>query len=322
MLHVLLIILRIAGIVLALALCLIVIVLAVPIRYSFQMEKREKESIQGRVKVTWFFALIYVKISYIESVFDYRVKIAGYQILGNQESFLKKKEEKQKQKQEKQKRKEERKVKEKEKEELSQNEPAMTKDIPEQKEQLVVQSLPQTVESSEQADTKIDAVSDGKKISANRTSRAKPASEHKKKKTGFIKTIKKKISTFNKKAVSLKEKAVSIRNLYEEYHGGELLCLAKNSIIRIARHILPRKLRGNIRFGFEDPATTGIVTGLAAILYSKYQKCFQMQPDFQESCFETDCKGRGRIHPGFFLILILQLLLNQDVRKCIKLALK
>ena len=40
------------------------------------------------------FALLYVKVSYIESVFDYRVRIAGYQILGNQENFLKRKEEK------------------------------------------------------------------------------------------------------------------------------------------------------------------------------------------------------------------------------------
>ena len=41
------------------------------------------------VRVTWLFWLFYFKTSYIEKVFDYRIRILGYQIAGNQQNFLK-----------------------------------------------------------------------------------------------------------------------------------------------------------------------------------------------------------------------------------------
>lgn len=327
MLHVLLILLKIIGIILALVLCLIFLILAVPIRYSFQMEKKEEETFQGRIKVTWFWALLYVKVSYIESVFDYRLRIAGYQILGNQESFLKRKEEKQNKKQEKQKKKEEKqKCKdEKQKENNNQKEELTAQALPESVEQSVSdQDIIKTnqIESLENQKIKDYEKGDLKSSSEKKSSEEKPVEKKADKKKKFFTKTKKTLHSAGKKVSSLGETIGSFKKLYAEYHGEELLRLAKKSIIRILKHILPRRLNGNLRFGFNDPATTGIVTGAAAIFYPKYQKHFQLEPDFQESCFEADCEGRGRIHPGFFLILVIQLLFNPDVRKCIKLALR
>lgn len=48
------------------------------------------------VRVTWLFWLFYFKTSYIEKVFDYRIRILGYQIAGNQPEFLEKQKERQK----------------------------------------------------------------------------------------------------------------------------------------------------------------------------------------------------------------------------------
>lgn len=314
MLHVLLIILKIIGIILLLALFLIFLILTVPIRYSFQMEKKETASFQGRVKVTWFFALLYVKVSYIESVFDYRVRLAGYQILGNQEDFLKRKEEKEKRKQEKKK-----KQKETAKDKIGKNQSKEDTSQKENKEEepLFIQSLPNNEMETKVSSKKI--ISDESKSESEK--KQKTSSKNKQKK-GFFVRGKKLFFSIGKSFASLRNNVTSIRNLYEEYHGEELLRLAKNSIIRMARHILPRKIKGTLRFGFDDPATTGMMTGIAAIFYPKYQNTFCLEPDFQDSCFEGNCAGRGRIHPGFFLILMIQLLLNNDVRKCIKLALK
>ena len=306
MLHVLLILLKIIGIILALVLCLIVLILAVPIQYSFQMEKKEAEPFAGRIKVTWFFALLYLKVSYIESVFDYRVRIAGYQILGNQENFLKRKEEKEKRKQAKQKKKDEKQKEERPKQKET------------KKDELTVQSLPETVQNKE-ASEKVNQEKSSVDNSSKEKSIGKNSSEKKK---SFLAKAKKTMQSVGKKFSSLENTVSSFKNMYAEYHGEELLRLAKKSIIRILKHILPRRLNGTLRFGFNDPATTGIVTGAAAIFYPKYQKHFHLEPDFQESCFEADCEGRGRIHLGFFLILVIQLILNPDVRKCIKLALR
>lgn len=303
MLHVLLILLKIIGIILALVLCLIVLILAVPIQYSFQMEKKEAEPFAGRIKVTWFFALLYVKVSYIESVFDYRVRIAGYQILGNQENFLKRKEEKEKRKQAKQKKKDEKQKEERPKQKET------------KKEELTVQSLPETVQNKEASEKVIQ-----EKSSVDNSSKEKSIGKNSsEKKKSFLAKAKKTMQSVGKKFSSLENTVSSFKNMYEEYHGGELLRLAKESIIRIARHVLPRRLKGNLRFGFDDPATTGMLTGIAAIFYPKYQNQFRLEPDFQESCFEADCEGKGRIHLGFFLFLVIHLLLNPDVRKCIKL---
>ncbi|MFR3345941.1 MAG: hypothetical protein ACLTS6_19510 [Anaerobutyricum sp.] len=46
------------------------------------------------VRVTWLCWLFYFKASYIEKVFDYRIRILGYQIAGNQQEFLEKQKEK------------------------------------------------------------------------------------------------------------------------------------------------------------------------------------------------------------------------------------
>ena len=91
MLYVLLILLKIIGILLALAIGLIILILAMPIRYSFRFNIDEDTFPGGQVKVTWLLAILYIKASYIDKVFDYRVRIFGYQILGNQKEFLEKK---------------------------------------------------------------------------------------------------------------------------------------------------------------------------------------------------------------------------------------
>ena len=91
MLYVLLVLLKIIGILLALAVGLIVLVLAAPIRYSFRFRMDEDTPPGGQIKVTWLFCIFYLKASYIDKMFDYRVRIFGHQIFGNQEEFLERK---------------------------------------------------------------------------------------------------------------------------------------------------------------------------------------------------------------------------------------
>ena len=97
MLYVLLLLLKILGILLLLLIGLVLLVLLTPIRYSFELEKEEQKEPKFMVRVTWLFWLFYFKTSYIEKVFDYRIRILGYQIAGNQPEFLEKQKERQKQ---------------------------------------------------------------------------------------------------------------------------------------------------------------------------------------------------------------------------------
>ena len=88
MLQILLILLKGIGILLALLIGLILLVLAAPVRYSFRLHADAHTLPHGQIRVTWLFCIFYMKASYIEEVFDYRVRIFGYQILGNQKEFL------------------------------------------------------------------------------------------------------------------------------------------------------------------------------------------------------------------------------------------
>ena len=93
MLYVLLLLLKILGILLLLFIGLVLLVLLTPIQYSFELEKEEQREPKFMVRVTWLFWLFYFKTSYIEKVFDYRIRILGYQIAGNQPEFLEKQKE-------------------------------------------------------------------------------------------------------------------------------------------------------------------------------------------------------------------------------------
>lgn len=308
LIHVLLILLKFLGIFLLFLLCLIVLVLAAPIRYSFHFHAGEDASFGGQIKVTWLLGILYIRGSYIEKIFEYRVRIFGYQILGNQKEFLEKKQKRERKKQKKR-------NKKSEKSNNKENVPAPLKQEESRgddrtakqdmrTEEKVSPEQDRTCEECRSAEKAVEPME--KKPPSTGGSRKKPSSTggSGKKTTGRLDSLRNKVHEF--------------REAYQEYHGKQLMDFAKQSIIKILRHVLPRRMRGFIRFGFDDPAVTGIVTGGAALFYPKYRDTLVLEPDFGQECFEADCRGRGRIHPGFFLYMGIKALWNPDVRALLK----
>ncbi len=298
LIHVLLILLKFLGIFLLFLLGLIFLILAAPIRYSFHFHAGEEASFGGQIKVTWLLGILYIRGSYIEKIFEYRVRIFGYQILGNQKEFLEKKQKRERKKQKKR-------NKKSEKSKNKENVPAPLK----QEESC---GDDRTAKQEMQPEEKVSPEQEGTCEECRSAEKAvepmekKPSStdRFREKTTGRLDSLRKKIHEF--------------REAYQEYHGKQLMDFAKQSIIKILRHVLPRRMRGFIRFGFDDPAVTGIVTGGAALFYPKYRDTLVLEPDFGQECFEADCRGRGRIHPGFFLYMGLKALWNPDVRALLK----
>lgn len=96
MLHVLFILLKILGILLLLLVGVLLLVLLAPLRYSFKLEKEEQVSPEFSVRVTWLCWLFYFKASYIEKVFDYRMRILVIRLPEIKRNFLKSKRKRQK----------------------------------------------------------------------------------------------------------------------------------------------------------------------------------------------------------------------------------
>lgn len=341
MLHVLLLLLKILGILLLLLIGLFLLVLLTPIRYSFELEKEEQTSPKFSVKITWLCWFLYFKTSYIEKVFDYRVRILGRQIAGNQSEFIEKQAKRRKRKAEKEKAREKhRKNKEGRKkkpegesgksEETPKNMPvAVTekklavKAKPEEdilKEERVASDLSKKEKASEPVEEQKSAAVLSDKASVDsikeiKEKDSKKDSEEKRQRKGIsFKSIKNGTKDITNRIKSIKETKANLDKLPWR----EWLEIGKNTLLRFLKHVLPQKLEGSVAFGFDDPANTGYVTGLAAMFYSKYGEHFSLYPDFERKMFAAQCKGRGRIRPGYMLILVVSILKEKSIRTMIK----
>ena len=322
LIHVLLILLKFLGIFLLFLLGLIFLILAAPIRYSFHFHAGEEASFGGQIKVTWLLGILYIRGSYIEKIFEYRVRIFGYQILGNQKEFLEKKQKRERKKQKKRNKKSEKsKNKEnvpaplKQEESCGDDRTAKQEMQPEEKVSPEQEGTCKERRSAEQEVRTEESVSPEQEGTCEECRSAEKAVEPMEKKPSSTDRFREKTTG---RLDSLRKKIHEFREAYQEYHGKQLMDFAKQSIIKILRHVLPRRMRGFIRFGFDDPAVTGIVTGGAALFYPKYRDTLVLEPDFGQECFEADCRGRGRIHPGFFLYMGIKALWNPDVRALLK----
>lgn len=98
----------------------------------------------------------------------------------------------------------------------------------------------------------------------------------------------------------------------------EALNVTKTCGFRVLKHVMPRKVRGYIRFGLDDPARTGQICGILAMLYPRMPEKLEVIPDFQEACFEADVDIRGHVCLIYFLIQGIKIILNRNVRLLIK----
>ena len=84
---------------------------------------------------------------------------------------------------------------------------------------------------------------------------------------------------------------------------------------RMVRHILPRKILGDITFGFEDPATTGKALALLGLAWSWYGDNLKVTPVFDENVLEGELRLQGRVIPGVLLFWGILILMNQEIRR-------
>ncbi len=353
MLHVLLLLLKIPGILLLLLIGLFLLVLLTPIRYSFILEKEEQVSPKFSVRVTWLCWIFYFKTSYIDKVFDYQVRILGRQIAGNQPEFLDKQKERQKRKAEKERARKERENSKEDRKKKPEEKAGRQKESGESEE--TVKELPVAVTekkltikgkpeedllnsdkfnldiSTEEKNSECagkkgneDVIPDKASADKSEEKKAKEAkwengpkedSEEKKQEKGAsFKKFKDKAKNVTNRIKSIKEAKANLDKLPWR----EWLELGKDILFRLLKHVLPQKLEGSIAFGFDDPANTGYVTGLAAMFYSKYGEHFSLYPDFERKMFAAKCKGRGRIRPGYMLVLVVSILKEKSIRTMIK----
>lgn len=83
----------------------------------------------------------------------------------------------------------------------------------------------------------------------------------------------------------------------------------------LLKHILPTRAKGKVRFGFDDPYTTGQVLMYISPFYGVYGKMLTVIPVFEDAVIEGELSVRGRVRIGTVLFRIGLLALDKNIRK-------
>jgi hypothetical protein len=144
-------------------------------------------------------------------------------------------------------------------------------------------------------------------------------------KPSFFRRIKIKLQTFREKCNKLLKQLKKINRkreaLLQIYHSRRFEQLKKDIkqyAVDIFRIIKPDRLEGKILFGLEDPATTGQILGVIAMILPLYQGFLTVEPDFTQQIIKGDLKGKGKIRLIFVVKLAIKVILNKNLIKVTK----
>ncbi len=324
MLHIILLILKIIGIIIAvilgLAVALLLIVLFVPVRYVIDAGCHDKK-LKAHVKVTWIMHIFRGVISYDEELF-YSIKALWFNIYSSDVESKKEKRPKKN-------------TENNTKEKNTKNKHIDA--IEDKADNAVSKDKQDGVEKAglEEADCIQKKLSLEKSYDEVKESDEKSTIEENGKLHTLVNKIKNvyyKIKAFIRRAIdtvkaalnksqaaadTIKHKYTEIRNKVTDPENIEFVRFLWTQIKAVMNIIKPAKYNVNIRYGFEDSATTGWVAVRLAVLYGLMGMDVSIIPDFDNSIFEGDIYMKGRFNLYSFLIIGVRLYRNKSFRKLI-----
>lgn len=149
--------------------------------------------------------------------------------------------------------------------------------------------------------------------------------EEPRKKEGFLKKIRSKILKLRetvkkgyKKIKKLFHQKEEITKLLDKPETKEVLRFVWEYLKKTLRHILPRKIKGYLIYGSDDPATTGKVLGAIAMFYAITGPVLRIQPDFEQKRLECDLEFCGRVQVFTILVILGKLYFNKELKQLLQ----
>lgn len=311
MLHVLLLILKIIGIVIACILGLVILIVAavlfVPVRYKADADYHGK--FKAHAKLSWL-GILRVLVSYDEEL-AIKAKALFITIYSNdnkEKSSKHKKSEKKKLKQPEEKNIFS--VNDEEAKELTEKEEKpqikMAEAVNETKED--VQDVKETVSEDESGDTQnknfFDKVKDKCFVIYTKIKE-------------IIKLIKDTVKKVSGAADRLKEKVSKAKEFVTDEDNKALFHFLVEQLKALIKVIRPKKYRINAKLGFEDPATMGKVLAYISIFYGMSGVDLSLEPVFGENIKEGSIFLKGNIRIFSVLVIALRVYRNEQFKKFI-----
>ncbi len=98
----------------------------------------------------------------------------------------------------------------------------------------------------------------------------------------------------------------------------KVFALLWRQVKALLRHVLPRKARGRLVLGFEDPAVTGQVLAACSVFYALYGDDLTVTPDFEDPVIDGELEIKGRVRLGVIAVLAARVLIDRNFWRMIK----
>ena len=116
--------------------------------------------------------------------------------------------------------------------------------------------------------------------------------------------------------ISLRKKLKDIKTFIADRENRTAIASVFNVIIKLIRHVFPRKIQGRIVYGLDDPYLTAKILEFFALLYSFMGDALTVIPLWDELKLECDLSFTGRISIIYTIFQFCRLRLN---RNCMRL---
>lgn len=313
MLHGLLLVLKIAGIILAVLLGIVLAaaaaVLFVPVRYAAdaQYDKNSGKKPVLHVRVTWLLHLFCFFMEYNEG-FKMRTQVLFFPLYDSERPIEPEiKEQKEKASKKKQKA----------------GERTVFDEQPQKVRKRIEQEPPQETGSETEAE---QTAEENPRVSRKKLSLAEKfkcfverIKQVCRRIKAFFIRIAQTIRGIFDKSVSLKdavqEKITHFSEILHDEENRELVHFLWEQLKRLLQKICPKKYRLRIRYGFEDSETTGWLAVRLAVLYGLLGLDIELIPDFEESVFEGEGMIKGKIRLAGILMIAGKVYFNRLVQK-------
>ena len=303
MLHILILILKIIGIIIAVILGILLLLIAIflfaPVHYEVQGRcDGDLGSLKGKVQITWLLRLIRADILYKNGKMKWRLRLAWIK-RGNTGTGKKQKEAQTLQKQV-------------EKAGISEMKEAEKTEIfgtEEEEEPQTVRQKSAHVPESEKRKTENGIPEKEKSVDSE-----KNGSFYQR----ILSWIQKIKCTFRKlcdkiKALSGKKEKLE-EFLRDEMHKGAYH-KCKKEFFRLMKHLKPKKADVRIVYGFDDPYYTGQALAVFSVLYPFVGGCISVTPDFEHQVLKGSAYLKGKIYLWHFVQSGWKLIWNRNVRQ-------
>ena len=305
MLHIIWVILKIVGVLLAALVCLLLLLLCttllVPFCYRFSVMKDEKDFL-GKGKVNWLFHMISVTVCFQNGKPEARMRILFFK----KNLFPAKKQERS--------RKKRRKIPKEEESERREEQPVSypavydsgTGGYREETEEKEAEFL--HVRGKPQEEIPEPENGAGKKTFLERIRKIQ-------------KTIKDIPGKIEKRKESLKntfQKGKELANLFLSDPMKRTLLRFKKHFLYLWRHLKPDKIWGELRYGLDDPALTGQLTGILYLILANGFYRVRLEPDFEHVVYEGELHVRGHIRLCHMASVAWKIFRDKEFRMILK----